>query len=112
MKKIIAVLIAVIVFATIAAMPCRGDDQYSDEDLRVFEGKVVNVDVGGSVLTVKGVIQIDFPISLDTKLFRHDADTKLSGINVGDYVTVQYYRSGSESRVPEKVVRVTVETWS
>ncbi|MDD5437405.1 MAG: hypothetical protein PHX20_07680, partial [Candidatus Omnitrophica bacterium] len=72
-------------------------------------GRVVRVDMGGPSLTVRGIVQIDFPISRDTMLQRDDSDIRLSDISVGDYVTVEYYRSETESRAPAKVTKVTVE---
>jgi len=107
-RAIVSIAIALIV-GVIAILPCRGDDPTYDPDLRVFEGKVVNVDTTRSVLTVKGALEIEFPISSDTALQRDIYDIELPDISTGDYVTVQYYRSGSESRVPSKVVMVTVE---
>ncbi|MDD3904899.1 MAG: DUF5666 domain-containing protein [Candidatus Omnitrophica bacterium] len=86
-------------------------EQTDDPDLRVFEGKITAVDVSNSTITVNGGIEMKFQISQDTDLEKSTYDIKLSDINVGDYVTVEYYRSGSESRVPEKVVRVMVESW-
>ena len=109
MKIAIAIIAILTVLGTVAAVPCRGDYQYNNEEMRVFEGRVVNVDTSGSILTVKGIDQIDFPISSDTKLQRDALDIKLSDISTKDYVTVQYYRKGNDSRVPSKVLMVTVE---
>lgn len=114
MWKILGIISVMVIAIVVAIMPCRADEQFSDSDLRVFEGNVVNVDTAGSILTVKGVIQLDFPISSDTKFSKEASnmqqeDIRFSDISIGDYVTVQYYRSGSESRVPAKVVMVTVE---
>ena len=109
MNKIIVIIFIMLSLSAIMIMPSYSDDQCSDEDLRVFEGTVVNVDVGKSMLTVNGTTQIDFPISLDTTLKKDIYDIKLSDINKGDYVTVQYCRQGSDSRVPLKVINVTVE---
>lgn len=107
------VFMALVCFMAMAAS-CGGEE-FSDEDLRVFDGKVANVDTSKSVVTVVGGVQIEFPISPDTKI-RQDTpdvnsayDIKLSDIDAGDYVTVQYYRKGLESRVPAKVLVVTVQ---
>lgn len=111
MKKIVIIAVFMILSVTIASELCHCQNNYdsSDEDLRVFDGKVVNVDTYKSILTVKGVGQIDFPITSDTSIQSDLYDIKLSDIDLGDYVTVQYYRSGSESRSPMKVLIVTVE---
>ena len=109
MKKIIAVMALLLISSAMTMTVCWSDDQYSDEDLRVFEGRVVNADIGNSTLTVSGAVQMVFPITSDTALKKDIYDIKLSDINKNDYVTVQYYRNGSESRSPSKVIAVTVE---
>jgi hypothetical protein len=81
----------------------------SNNDQRIYEGKVVAVNLSKPSLTVKGVEEIEFPISADTNIKSDINDIKLSDINVGDYVTVDYIRFGSQSRVPSKVSNVTVE---
>ncbi|MFA6321741.1 MAG: hypothetical protein WCY36_07810 [Candidatus Omnitrophota bacterium] len=111
MKLVFMAFILVVFAAAIVPISCYAQNMYdsSDEDLRVFDGRVVNVNLSQSILTVKGIVQIDFPISPDTSLQSDIYDIELSDIDVGDYVTVQYYRSGSESRSPMKVLTVTVE---
>ena len=110
MNKIFISIAIVLIMGAMTMPVSYGDDQYSDEDLRVFEGKVVNVDVGNSAITVSGAAdQIIFAVSSGTTLDRDGYDIKLSDINKNDYVKVQYYRHGSESRVPFKVISVTVE---
>ena len=104
--KIIAVLI--LVLGAVITAPCYCDYQDSDSELRVFDGKVVDVNIGESLLTVKGITEIVFPISNDTKMIRDIYDIKLSDIDKGDYVTVEYYRRGDTSRVPLDVIKVTV----
>ena len=111
MKKIFAASALIILAAIMSSALCYGQNRYddSDQELRTFDGRVVNVDTGKSVLTVKGIAEIDFPITSDTSLRSDIYDIKLSDIDAGDYVTVQYYRSGSESRLPSKVLTVTVQ---
>ncbi len=109
MEKAIIITVFIMLVSGAVMMPCGGDEIISDPDLRTFDGKVVGVNVGKSTLTVSGVAEIIFPISLDTELRRDIYDIKLSDIKIGDYANVEYYRQGSESRVPTKVLRVTVQ---
>ena len=109
MTKKFILLATILLTGILMAMPCYCQEQYTDQDLRVFEGKVAGVDVNNSVLTVKGSFQIDFQISSDTPLKKDDNDIKLSDIGIGDYVTVEYYRSDQDSRTPSKVIKVTLE---
>ena len=119
MKNTITVA-AVMILMGIAMIPsCYGqnigsdNDMTTDEDLRVFDGIVTNVDVGKSTLTVKGATEVTFPISSDTKIllntFNDVFDISLSDIKKGNYVDVSYRRSGTDSRVPVKVIQVTVQ---
>lgn len=113
-----AITIAVAVIALTGFMvagTCHAEDEFSEQDLRVFDGKVTNVNTSRSVITVKGSVQIDFPVSTDTKIVQDTPDIdfattiKLTDIDIGDYVTVQYYCKGAEGFVPAKVLMVTVE---
>jgi hypothetical protein len=104
--RVIAKTTLFLVISLFMAVTCYCEDDLGDEDMRVFDGKVVAV--GNSSLTVKGVVEINFPISLDTKFKKDIYDIKLSNVNVGDYVNVEYYRTGSASRVPLRVTKVTV----
>lgn len=109
MAKAIITAAVILIASAMAIGPSNCEDKFAEEDLRVFDGTVTAVDVSGSSLTVKGATEITFPISLDTQLTSDIYDIKLSDVDIGDYVTVQYYRRGSESRVPSKVIKVTVE---
>ncbi|MFA5143923.1 MAG: hypothetical protein WC522_07155 [Candidatus Omnitrophota bacterium] len=109
MKIMVASINVMFLTMMLIAAPCGAEEQYSDDDLRVFEGKVVSVDTIKSSLTVDGICQITFHIDRDTKLQKDIYDINLSDVSKGDYVTVQYYRSGTSSREPAKVIMVTVE---
>jgi len=109
MTRAVAVMAVMITACVVVTMPCSGFEDLDDPNLRIFEGKVAGVDVTKSTLTVvSGDIRIVFPVSLDTKLVRDIRDIKLSDFGVGDYVTVGYLRSGSQSRTPLKVTKVTL----
>lgn len=107
----ISLCLAVSVFMQPAVS--SGDEDLDNPNLRVFEGLVLSVDRGGSTITVNAGIPMIFPVSRDTVL-RSEAnmysiDIKIQDIDVGDYVTVEYIRKGEDSRVPMRVVRITVE---
>jgi hypothetical protein len=116
LKKIFAVMAFVAMAGMIIAIPSYAEYQDANPDQRVFEGKVVTVDTGKSTLTVDGGVKIDFAIPSDAVLQKYDSDVgpsdiELSDVDVGDYVTVEYYRSGpGESRVPDKVTKVIVDS--
>lgn len=85
---------------------CAAD--YTDQDARIYDGRVTSV--GRSDLTVKSAFEIKFPVSLDTEIKNRDnMDIRLSDIDVGDYVTVEYFRRGQDSRTPDKVMKITVQ---
>lgn len=103
------VIFIIFLLGIIAVAPSYCEDGMNDDDLRTFDGKVTAVDIGGQSITVKGSTEITFALSPDTKCQQYTNDIELKDINIGDYVTVQYYRSGDESRVASKVLKVTVE---
>lgn len=109
MKNALYVTAVTLFLLSICVLPGLCDTYTSDPDLRVFEGYVAYVDTGRQTLRVNGVVEIDFTLSSDTQIKRDDNDIKLSDIGVGDYVSVSYYRLGTESRVSSKVIRVTLK---
>jgi len=119
LKNTIMVTAIMVLIGAVMMSSCYGQDVGSDNDLttdenlRVFEGKVTNVDVGAGLLTVSGEAEIVFPISSSTKIQRNSfnevGDISLSDIKNGDYVNVSYYRSGTDSRVTNSVIKVTVQ---
>jgi hypothetical protein len=76
-----------------------------DEDLRIFEGKVVSVDVAGSKILVKGVTEKAFTVPGSASITRDIYDIELSDIKAGDYVKVSYYKSDG---APDAVIGVSV----
>lgn len=109
MTKAVTVMAVMIAVCAVMILPCSGFEDLDNPNLRIFEGKVAGVDVTKSTLTVvSGETRIVFPVSLDTKFIKDAYAIKLSDFGAGDYVTVEYVRSGSQSRVPSKVTKVTL----
>lgn len=106
--KLQKILIMTVFSVMLAASCCSGED-IPDSDLRVFEGRVTGVNISNSTLTVDGGIVITFPISPETKFVKDIYDIKLSDIAVNDYIIVEYLRRGSDSRIPQKVIKVSVQ---
>lgn len=112
MMRVMIVMITVLLTATMALSPSACVAQDTDENMRVSEGKVTAVDTAGSTITVQGGTSITFPVDADTQLSYDRYDNyaiKLSDITEGDYVTVEYLRSGLDSLVPYKVMKVSVK---
>ena len=107
LAKTIMFTAAILIFSGIMTGPCYCE-ALTDQDLRVFEGNVTAVDMNSSILKVKGFEEIAFPITNETKIVHDTRDIRLFDLEIGDYVTVQYYRHGSESRVPYKVIMVSL----
>lgn len=114
MKRIAftVLILAASIFAHPAAASFESED-LDDPNLRVSEGKVVSVDRSNQTITVDAGIPMKFSASRGTKIrseaTMYSEDIKLSDINPGDYVTVEYVRKGEETRSPEKTLRITVE---
>ena len=97
-------IVALLIILAVLPSYCRDDDQ--PDDVMVFDGKVVSVDIGRSLVTVEGTGTMAFPVSKDTRLQKDVFDIKISDINTGDYVNVGYYTAkGGEL----KCVSLTVE---
>ena len=113
MKKTAAFFLLSLTMLSIIAPLSFSDEDLDDPDLMVFEGKVSDVDLGRSLLTVDGASSAVFQISFDTKLVSevnmYSNDIRLSDINPGDYVTVEYLRGDVDSKEPDKVLKVSVE---
>jgi hypothetical protein len=113
MKKTAAFFLLSLTMLSIIAPLSFSDEDLDDPDLMVFEGKVSDVDLGRSLLTVDGASSAVFQISFDTKLVSevnmYSNDIRLSDINPGDYVSVEYLRGGVDSKEPDKVLKVSVE---
>jgi hypothetical protein len=55
------------------------------------------------------VFQISFDTKLVSEVNMYSNDIRLSDINPGDYVTVEYLRGDVDSKEPDKVLKVSVE---
>jgi hypothetical protein len=109
MKTPLVITVAVLALSMFAPADCICDTYTSDPDLRTYDGYVSAVDLQAQTLTIQGAIDLVFPISPDTAFKQDDNEIKLSDLEIGDYVKVEYYRLGIESRVPLKVIRVTLK---
>lgn len=108
MRACVICVIAMVVMSTMTAGDCLCDTYTSDPDLRTYDGYVSAIDLQAQTLTIQGAIDLVFPMASDTEFKQDDNDIKLSDLEVGDYVRVEYYRLGVESRMPLKVIRVTL----
>lgn len=80
------------------------DQNYSEDDLRIFDGKIAYLDAKKSIITVRSALTMTFNISKDTQLIDDIYDIELSDLKIGDYVTVEYVQGASG---PEKVLSVS-----
>ncbi len=103
-KNITFFIVVLFVFLAVAPACCQYEEK--DDNLLVFDGKVVSVDVGKSLVTVTGTDTIVFPVSRDTRLQKDVFDIKISDIQTGDYVNVGYYKDAEGAL---KCVSITVE---
>lgn len=88
-------LFMVALLLMLAAVPSHSQDDDPSEEMMVFDGKVVSVDIGRSTVTVEGTGTMIFTISAKTKLQKDVYGIKLSDIRPGDYVNVGYYKNDS-----------------
>ena len=103
-KKVVFLIVLVLGLSVV--MPVCRAQGIENQSATTFSGVVVSVDIDKSTVTVESSMTIVFPISPDTKLTKDIYGISLSGIKVGDYVTVGYYE-GDEG--PSKVLSLSVE---
>lgn len=88
--RTVFVMILVSIISVAALGQSQAQYDYNNENLRTFDGAVMSVDIVNSQLIVKGVTEMVFPISTQTKFTRDIYDIKLIDVKIGDYVTVNY----------------------
>ncbi|MDD5422369.1 MAG: hypothetical protein WC592_07750 [Candidatus Omnitrophota bacterium] len=99
MIKNIAVVLTVMMCAA-AATPCYCQDEAEGRELMTVEGYVTTVDDRGSQIKIRGIKNTGFSIDKNATITAEDAsDIKLSDINKGDYVAIEYYDEPSGSSV-------------
>jgi len=100
-----AIFIMAIVLFGMAAL-AYADQDYREEDLRIFDGKVVALDIQNGTITVKSALEKTFKISKNTQLIDDIYDIELSDLDLGDYVTVEYVE---KEGAPIEVLTITKE---
>ena len=83
------------------------EEQVDESAPSTLEGRVTNVDLTASQMTVNGGVDMTFPVTNETKFTTSDGyDTEFSKLKVGDYVNVKY-AGGDTGAI--KTVRVEVD---
>lgn len=66
------------------------EDAFTDPRLKTTEGKVSDVDVQTSRITISSVDVMVFSVPTNVRVVQDIYDIKLSDIRKGDYVTIDY----------------------
>lgn len=113
MGRFLLFTLCIVAMLTTAPVSSWSDEDLDDPNLRVFEGKISAVDIGSSSISVAGAVPAKFIVSGDTEIISevdmYSEDIGLSGLNVGDYVMVEYVSQDEEGRTFDKVLRISVE---
>lgn len=97
---VLAVL-SVVMLSSSTPVTCQNDS--SSETLMV-DGSVVSVDNSNSKIVVKAVETLSFTVPSDAKITNDDGfDIKLSDINTGDYVLIEYYDGKDGSHIARNI---------
>lgn len=102
MKTTLFICIAsLIILASLAPVHCQGDDSLVD-DMKTIDGYVASVDGPNSQIVVKSSEAMTFFVPSSAKIVNADGfGMRLSDVNVGNYVTVNYRDDGSGSHIME-----------
>jgi len=104
-KKIPVFLTTGILILT-ASFSFSQQEYVEGKEVLTLSGRVESVNPSGSTIVVKDVNEVRFQVPPDAKLVKDIYDIKLSDINTGDYVTVEYYTASSGSNI---VTRISVD---
>ena len=90
MKRILSIAFALyIISASIVPAHCQDDPLL--EGMKTIDGNVVSVDFQNSQIVVKSSQIMTFSVPSDAKIVNADGfDMRLSDVNAGNYVTVDY----------------------
>lgn len=109
MKKIRLVVFA-IVLSVLAYGMGYCDEMYGGYPLQTVDGTVVSVDARGSKLILGAGVNMTFPITPDTKFLdatyanEEERSIEMSGIDKGDYVSVEFYTDDSKAVKTTRVI--------
>lgn len=106
---ILFIVVAAVFAISLLSAQCVNCQQNASDDLRMAEGNVTAINAVNSSISLQGGIDMTFNLSSDTEIRYGGNIINLSDIGIGDYVTVSYYRRGTDSRIPAKVISVTVK---
>jgi len=90
MKTILSICVALLIIFT-SGVPVHCHDDPLMEDMKTIDGNVVSVDSQNSKIVVKTSEVMTFSVPSDAKIVNADGfGIQLSGVNAGNYVTVDY----------------------
>lgn len=102
-KRIVSLCGIFFIIFAVSAFPARCQDG-TGAVIKVVEGNVVSVDPQGSSIVVKTYRNTVFSVPSDAKLTNPDGfEIQLSDIDPGNYVTVEYYDSGSGEHIAKNI---------
>lgn len=94
MDRIIA--LSVLLIAIFAGhVYCQDDAVLGPE---TFDGRVKAIDTRNNTVTVTGAIDKTFVITAETVFYDDTANMTVSGVEIGDYVRVGYYKNPEDIR--------------
>lgn len=99
MRMILSVIIGLlIVLSSPAAIHCQGDTLV--DNIKTLDGNVASVDVQNSQITVKSSEVFTFFVPSNAKIINADGfEIRLSDVNAGNYVTVDYFNDKSGAHI-------------
>ncbi len=94
MNKIVALTLTMLLSISIIS-DCHPQNYIEGQEVVTVDGRVVKVDASHSTITIKAVNKLTFSVPMYTPITSDIYDIKLSDIEPGDDVTVEYYEDPS-----------------
>ncbi len=96
MVRVISLLM---IIGVVMSSPSYCQYDAEEPELKTIGGTVSSISVAKSVIVIQAGNTFTFSVSPQATITRDIYDIKLSDINVGDYVTVEYYDDASGSHI-------------
>ena len=90
MKKTLLLILMASCLAFGATAYCRENAFNEDPKIKTVDGRVSNVDVQRSRITITSVNTMTFSVPIKARVVQDIYDIKLSDVKSGDYVTIDY----------------------
>lgn len=93
------IIFIMVVMATVLPLHCQDDN-----GVKTIDGRVASVDMQNSKIVLESSETLTISVPSGTKIINKDGfDMQLSGINPGNYVTLDYYDDNAGNHIAKNI---------